>query len=167
MTEKNSTSEDFSLIENFVNALTIEVAETKKKNVEKEIVLENGERGETVGSKFIYTFYLDQDLRIGRARDDMPVNLVVGDEEIDAIIVSVGEKQVSISSEKNFGKVIHQAVLKMDNSYLIEKLKKTYEEFLENKVGKINISTLKRCLLQTQNKIGVERLTDKYKNINE
>jgi MoxR-like ATPase len=55
----------------------------------------------------------------------------------------------------------------MDNSYLIEKLKKIYEEFLENKVGKINISTLKRCLLQTKNKIGVERLTDKYKNINE
>ena len=79
MTEKNSSSEDFSLIENFVNALTIEVAETKKKNIEKEIVLENGERGEAVGSKFIYTFYLDQDLRIGRARDDMPVSLVIGD----------------------------------------------------------------------------------------
>jgi len=158
--EKSSASEDFSLIENFVNALTIEVAESKKKNIEKEIVLENGERGETVGSKFIYTFYLDQDLRIGRARDDMPVSLMIGDEEIDAIIVSVGEKKVSISSEKNFGKVIHQAILKMDNSYLIEKLKKIYEEFLENKVGKINISTLKRCLLQTKNKIGVERLTD-------
>ena len=57
MTEKNSTSEDFSLIENFVSALTIEVEETKKKNVEKEIVLENGERGEEVGGKFIYTFY--------------------------------------------------------------------------------------------------------------
>ncbi len=127
--EKNSAPEDFSLIENFVSALTIEVEETKKKNVEKEIVLENGERGETVGSKFIYTFYLDQDLRIGRARDDMPVNLVIGDEEIDAIIVSVGEKKVSISSEKNFGKVIHQAVLKMDNSYLIEKLKKLTKNF--------------------------------------
>ena len=43
MSEKNSTSEDFSLIENFVNALTIEVAESKRKNVEREIVLENGE----------------------------------------------------------------------------------------------------------------------------
>ena len=94
--DNKNTNQDFSLIENFVNALTIEVEETKKKNVEKEIVLENGERGEAVGSKFIYTFYLDQDLRIGRARDDMPVNLVVGDEEIDAIIVSVGEKQVRI-----------------------------------------------------------------------
>jgi len=167
MSEENkNTNQDFSIIESFVNALTIEVAESKRKNVEREIVLENGERGESVGSKFIYTFYLDQDLRIGRARDDMPVSLMIGDEQIDAIIVSVGEKKVSISSEKNFGKVIHQAVLKMDNSYLIEKLKKTYEEFLENKVGKINISTLRRCLLQTKNKIGVERLTDKYKNIN-
>ena len=31
--EKSSASEDFSLIENFVNALTIEVAESKKKNI--------------------------------------------------------------------------------------------------------------------------------------
>ena len=53
------------------------------------------------------------------------------------------------------------------HSDFINLVKKTYEEFLENKVGKINISTLKRCLLQTQNKIGVERLTDKYKNIND
>ena len=37
------------------------------------------------GSKFIYTFFLDQDLRIGRAKDDMPVQLIIGDENIDAI----------------------------------------------------------------------------------
>ena len=123
MPEKKEPEQDLKLIENFVSALTIEVAETKKRNVERQIVLENGERGQTVGSKFLYTFFLDQDLRFGRARDDMPVNLVIGDEEIDAVIVSVGEKKVTISSERDFGPVLHQATLKIDNSYLIEKLK--------------------------------------------
>ena len=62
MSEENkNTNQDFSLIENFVNALTIEVEETKKKNVEKEIVLENGERGEAVGSKFIYRKLINYD----------------------------------------------------------------------------------------------------------
>ena len=74
----------------------------------------------------------------------MPVNLVIGDEEIDAVIVSVGEKKVTISSERDFGPVLHQATLKIDNSYLIEKLKKVYEEFLEKKTGKMNIPVLKR-----------------------
>jgi hypothetical protein len=167
MTEEQKTQQDLKLIENFVKALEIEVAETKKRNVERQIVLENGERGQTVGSKFLYTFFLDQDLRIGRARDDMPVNLVIGDEEIDAVIVSVGEKKVTISSERDFGPVLHQATLKIDNSYLIEKLKKIYEEFLEKKTGKMNVPVLKRSFLQTKNKIGVENLTSKKIGLND
>ena len=122
--EKNSTPEDFSIIESFVSALNIEFEEAKKSNVEKEITLENGERGEKLGSKFLYTFFLDQDLRIGRAKDDMPVQLIIGDENIDATIVSVAEKKVTISSDRDFGPILHQAILKIDNSYLIEKLKK-------------------------------------------
>ena len=165
--EKSSAPEDFSLIENFVSALTIEVAESKKKNIEREIILENGERGPSAAGKFFYTFFLDQDLRIGRAKDDMPVRIVVGDEEINAVIVSVGEKKVTISSEKDFGRILHQATLKIDNSYLIEKLKKVYDEFLETKTGKINIATLKRSLLQTKNKIGEEKLTTKNTGLNE
>ena len=167
MTEEQKTQQDLKLIENFVKALEIEVAETKKRNVERQIVLENGERGQTVGSKFLYTFFLDQELRFGRARDDMPVNLVIGDEEIDAVIVSVGEKKVTISSERDFGPVLHQATLKIDNSYLIEKLKKIYEEFLEKKTGKMNVPVLKRSFLQTKNKIGVENLTSKKIGLND
>ena len=77
--EKNQ-SQDASIIENFVSALNIEVEEVKKSNVEKQITLENGEKGEQLGSKVLYTFFLDQDLRIGRAKDDMPVQLIIGDE---------------------------------------------------------------------------------------
>ena len=121
MTEnKTKPAEDYSIIENFVSALNIEFEEAKKSNVEKQISLENGERGEQLGSKVLYTFFLDQDLRIGRAKDDMPVQLIIGDENVDANIVSVTEKKVTISCDKDFGPILHQATLKIDNSYLIE-----------------------------------------------
>ena len=74
----------------------------------------------------------------------MPVQLYVGDESVDATVVSVAEKKVIISSDRDFGPILHQATLKIDNSYLIEKLKKVYEEFLETKEGKINLDTLKK-----------------------
>ena len=54
--EKNQ-SQDVSIIENFVSALNIEFEEAKKSNVEKQISLENGERGEQLGSKVLYTFF--------------------------------------------------------------------------------------------------------------
>ena len=62
MTEnKIKQAEDYSIIENFVSALNIEFEEAKKSNVEKQITLENGERGEQLGSKVLYTFILDHD----------------------------------------------------------------------------------------------------------
>ena len=74
----------------------------------------------------------------------MPVQLIIGDENVDANIVSVTEKKVTISCDKDFGPILHQATLKIDNSYLIEKLKKVYEEYLETKEGKINLDILKK-----------------------
>ncbi len=158
MTEsKTKLAEDYSIIENFVSALNIEFEEAKKSNVEKQISLENGERGEQLGSKVLYTFFLDQDLRIGRAKDDQPVQLIIGDENVDATIVSVAEKKVTISCDNDFGPILHQATLKIDNSYLIEKLKKTYEEFLETKEGKINLNILKKTLFLQKGTISEDK----------
>ena len=162
-----TNSEDYSIIENFISALNTEFEEAKKNNVEKQITLENGERGERLGSKFLYTFFLDQDLRIGRAKDDMPVQLIIGDENIDASIVSVAEKKVIISSDRDFGQILQHATLKIDNSYLIEKLKKVYEEFLETKEGKINLNTLKKTLFLIKGKISEEKPKVKKEGLND
>jgi len=167
MSEEKEKQQDLKIIENFVSALTIEVEESKKKSTEREITLENGERGQSVGSKFLYTFFLDQDLRIGVARDDLPVNLVVGEKEVDAVLVSVGEKKVTISTDEDFGQILHHATLKIDNSYLIEKLKKVYEEFLEKKTGKMNVPILKRALFLEKNKTGEEKTTINKDGLNE
>ena len=55
--KRKNQSQDVSIIENFVSALNIEFEEAKKSNVEKQISLENGERGEQLGSKVLYTFF--------------------------------------------------------------------------------------------------------------
>ncbi len=168
MSEKEKKNDqDFSIIENFVSALNIEFEEAKKRNVEKQIVLENGERGEQLGSKYLYTFFLDQDLRIGRAKDDMPVQLLIGDESVDATVVSVAEKKVIISSDRDFGPILHQATLKIDNSYLIEKLKKVYEEYLETKEGKINLDTLKKTLFLKKGNVSEEKPSIKKDTLND
>ena len=167
MTDSKLKEENYSIIENFISALNIEFEESKKNNVEKQITLENGERGEQLGSKFLYTFFLDQDLRIGRAKDDMPVQLIIGDENVDASIVSVTEKKVTISSDRDFGPILHQATLKIDNSYLIEKLKKVYEEFLETKEGKINLETLRKTLFQIKGKVSEEKPKIKKETLND
>ena len=58
MTESTKSQKiDYSIIEHFVSALNIEFEEAKKRNVEKQIVLENGEKGEQLGSKYLYTFF--------------------------------------------------------------------------------------------------------------
>ena len=44
----------------------------------------------------------------------MPVQLIIGDENIDANIVSVTEKKVTITCDKDFGPILHQATLKID-----------------------------------------------------
>ena len=53
MTDSKLKEENYSIIENFISALNIEFEESKKNNVEKQITLENGERGEQLGSKFL------------------------------------------------------------------------------------------------------------------
>ena len=167
MTEKKIQELDYSIIENFISALTIELSESKKNNIEKQLTLENGERGDPLGSKFLYTFFLDQDLRVGGAKDDMPVQLTIGDEDIDATIVSVAEKRVTISSERDFGPFLQQATLKMDNSFLIERLKKVYEDFLETKEGKINIEMINKTLFEKKGKVAEETPKVKKDGLND
>ena len=76
-------------------------------------------------------------------------------------------KKVTISCGEDFGPVLHQATLKMDNSYLTERLKKVYEEFLEKKTGKMNMPILKRALFLSKNKIGEEKTTINKDGLNE
>ena len=77
-----------NIISNFIQALQIEVNEQRSKSFGESLDLENGERQSKTADKIIYAFFINEDLRATKLRDDVPVTLIVGDGETEATIVS-------------------------------------------------------------------------------
>lgn len=121
--------ENENIILNFIQALQIEVNEQRSKSVEESLDLENGERQSKTADKVIYAFFINEDLRATKLRDDVPVTLIVGDSETEATIVSAADKKVIISTDDDLGKHLPLAKIKFDNSYLTEKLRKIMRIF--------------------------------------
>ena len=130
------------IIQNFVSALNEELLSQRKRSTEESYNLQDGERTTSTSDKTIYTFFIDEDLKATRLKDDTPVTLIVNDEETYATSVSIGDKKIVVSTDKDFGKRLPIAQIKFDSSYLIEKLKKCYEEKIEGKICPINIETI-------------------------
>ena len=84
------SSEKNNIIQNFVLALEDELISQRKRSTEESISLENGEKTTSTSDKSIYTFFVEEDLKATRLRDDTPVTLIVNDEESYATIVSIG-----------------------------------------------------------------------------
>ena len=136
-----------NIISNFIQALQIEVNEQRSKSFGESLDLENGERQSKTADKIIYAFFINEDLRATKLRDDVPVTLIVGDGETEATIVSAADKKVIISTNDDLGKYIPLAKIKFDNSYLTEKLRKNYEDFASGKASAINLETINKCFL--------------------
>ena len=71
------SAEKINIIENFVSALEEELIAARKKSSEESISLDNGERTTSTSDKTIYTFFIEEDLKATRLKDDTPVTLVV------------------------------------------------------------------------------------------
>ena len=109
-------SENPNIIENFVSALEEELISARKKSSEESISLDNGERTTSTSDKTIYTFFIEEDLKATRLKDDTPVTLVVNDEETYATIVSIGDKKIVVSTDKDYGKRLPIAQIKFDRT---------------------------------------------------
>ena len=136
------------IIQNFVSALNEELLSQRKRSTEESYNLQDGERTTSTSDKTIYTFFIDEDLKATRLKDDTPVTLIVNDEETYATLVSIGDKKIVVSTDKDFGKRLPIAQIKFDSSYLIEKLKKCYEEKIEGKNSPINIDTIEKAFFK-------------------
>ena len=136
------------IIQNFVSALNEELLSQRKRSTEESYNLQDGERTTSTSDKTIYTFFIDEDLKATRLKDDTPVTLIVNDEETYATLVSIGDKKIVVSTDKDFGNRLPIAQIKFDSSYLIEKLKKCYEEKIEGKNSPINIETIEKAFLK-------------------
>ena len=106
------------IISNFVEALNEELISERKRSTEESFNLQDGEKTSDASDKFIYTFFVEEDLKATRLKDDTPVTLVVNDEECHSTLVSVGDKKIVISTDKDFGKRLPIAQIKFDSSYL-------------------------------------------------
>ena len=142
------SSEKNNIIQNFVLALEDELISQRKRSTEESISLENGEKTTSTSDKSIYTFFVEEDLKATRLRDDTPVTLIVNDEESYATIVSIGNKKIIVSTDKDYGKRLPIAQIKFDSSYLLERLKACYEDKINEKNSPINIETIEKSFLQ-------------------
>jgi ssDNA-binding Zn-finger/Zn-ribbon topoisomerase 1 len=147
------SDEKNNIIQNFILALDEELKSQRKKSSEESISLENGEKTASASDKSIYTFFIEEDLKASRLKDDTPVTLVVNDEETYATIVSIGNRKIVVSTDKDFGKRLPIAQIKFDSSYLTERLKKCFEDKIDGNNSPINIETIEKSFLQKKSEI--------------
>ena len=137
-----------SIINNFISALEEELISVRKRSTEESISLQDGERTTSTSDKTIYTFFVEEDLKATRLKDDSPVTLIVNEEETYATLVSIGDKKIVVSTDKDYGKRLPIAQIKFDSSYLLERLKTCYEDKLAEKNSPINLEIIEKSIFK-------------------
>lgn len=116
-----------TLVKEFIDALAIEIDALKKGKAGNIVTIYNGELIRQTLDLFIYQFTLENFLI---ALDDTPANIEVNGKEYDCDIISVNGQQVQISIKQKLAERIPGAKIKTNTWYLLERLKKKYEENL-------------------------------------
>jgi hypothetical protein len=112
-------------LSHMIDALGLEVAAIRKKGGGTQIDLRGGERvGEAEGS-WLYRFIVAEDLNL---RDDTPVRVTCGQEDVSGVLVSFRDGVLIVALEKDLGPKIAAARLVANDSFLVERLKERLEE---------------------------------------
>ena len=108
-----------------IDALGLEVAAIRKKGGGTQVELRGGERvGEAEGS-WLYRFIVAEDLNL---RDDTPVRVTCGQEDVSGVLVSFRDGVLIVALEKDVGPKIAAARLVANDSFLVERLKERLEK---------------------------------------
>lgn len=114
-----------------IDALGLEVAAIRKKGGGTQIDLRGGERvGEAEGS-WLYRFIVAEDLNL---RDDTPVRVTCGQEDVSGVLVSFRDGVLVVALEKDLGPKIPAARLVANDSFLVERLKERLEKIRSGEV---------------------------------
>ncbi len=156
--------EDSNVFINFINALEIEINEIKKKSIEQTIDLTNGKLTDKAYDQFIYYFSYRESTSI---REDIPIILIIGAKEVSGTVVSFLNNSITISVEENFGNTINFCQLKIDNSFLLIKLKERLEDInrLENN-SIFNSGMAKKVLGESKSKISIDNKIKQIPTLN-
>ena len=117
------------MIEEFINALEIEITTLKKGRGGNIVTVYNGELIKKVINLFIYKFNTQNFLI---AMDDTPANIEVNGQEYECNIISVSGQQVQISLNQKLSERIAIAKITTNTWFLLESLKKKYEDNLNS-----------------------------------
>jgi KaiC/GvpD/RAD55 family RecA-like ATPase/predicted RNA-binding Zn-ribbon protein involved in translation (DUF1610 family) len=108
-----------------IQALGIEIAEVKKKGSGTQIALTGGERVGVAEGHYLYRFPVSDELHL---RDETPVRVVCGQDQVDGQVVSLRESWLTVALEKDLGPRIPTAQLITNDSFLLERLKDKLED---------------------------------------
>lgn len=118
-----------SIIKEFIAALNVEIKELKQGRGRNPIPVYNGELIQDSINFFIYQFNLNNILT---TMDNTPGEIEVNGRNYNCNVVTVSGQTVTLSLEENVGNKIPSAKLKINSWYLLEILKKKYEESGDN-----------------------------------
>lgn len=113
-----------AIINEFIDALEIEIDALKKGKGGNIVTVYNGELIRQTLDLYIYQFTLENFLI---ALDDTPANIEVNGNKYDCNIISVTGQQVQISIEQKLAQRIPVAKITTNTWYLLDLLKKKYE----------------------------------------
>jgi hypothetical protein len=108
-----------------IDALGLEVAAIRKKGGGTRIELRGGEAVGEGENSWLYRFLVTEDLNL---RDDTPVRITCGQEDISGVLVSFRDGVLLVALEKNLGLKIPFARLVANDSFLVERLKEKLEK---------------------------------------
>ncbi|MEM3473715.1 MAG: AAA domain-containing protein [archaeon] len=125
-----------SIIGEFISALEAEIEDLKKGKGNNVTEVTDGVLIQETASSFIYKFTLDNLITI---MDDTPAQIEVNGVDYDCNVVTVQDQFITLSLDKNIGTNIAFAKLKTNLWYLLEILKRRFEES-KNDLGKFDTS---------------------------
>ncbi|HXE91899.1 MAG TPA: AAA domain-containing protein [Terriglobales bacterium] len=119
--------DDRSLIQEFILALAEEIDAIKKGRGGSIVTVYDGVFVRREGPLFVYVFTTESPLIV---MDDAPAEVAIGSARFAGQIISVQGSEVAVGIEHDFGQTITKARLITNLWYLLEALRKRYEEVL-------------------------------------
>lgn len=129
-------------IQKMVDALDLEIKAIKDRGGSSRVEVLGGQFKGKADNNYLYAFRVDTSLYL---RDDSPIRIVVGREDVNGLVVSLGEGILVIASERDFGPKIPHATLIADDSFLVERLKEKLSEISSNQ-GQFNLEKAEQII---------------------
>lgn len=126
-----------------IEALVLEAAAIRKKGGGAQVELRGGERVGRTESSWLYRFVVTEDLNL---RDDTPVRVTAGQDDVPGVIVSFKDGVLLVALEQDLGPRIAAARLNANDAFLIERL--------QERLRKIQSEQAQHCRQAAERAIG-------------